>query len=246
MTYALEALEVCAGYGAAQILHGVSLVVRHGEFVVLIGPNGAGKSTLLKTIAGLIRPSSGNVLADGTPIAGLPAEKLARRGIVLVPQTDNVFPSLTVSENLRLASEMAPSTPGGGNPNEALALFPELRAMFSVRAGLLSGGQRQALAIARALMMKPRCLLLDEPTAGLMAGSVKRVLDAVRSLASNGLPVLMVEQKVHEALRVADRAYLLKNGRNAIDGPAKDFAARPEIELAYLGDAAGDLAAHPR
>ena len=231
----LQAQGVTAGYRpAAPILHGVNLAVGAGEIVALLGPNGAGKSTLVKAIAGLVPVTAGRVHFCGREITPLPAHRRVRVGLTYVPQSRNVFARLTVAENLELgalhAAEDAP-----GRREAVLALFPDLGDKFAARAGTLSGGQRQMLAIGRALMAAPRLLIVDEPSAGLaprVAGSVFRQLQRVRD---GGVAVLMVEQNTRAALATADRGVILVEGRNALEGEAAVLAADPSLGALYLG-----------
>ena len=231
----LAAEGVVAGYGAHdEILKGVGIAAAAGELVALIGPNGAGKSTLLKTIAGLVRPRAGAVAFDGRPIHGLRPREISRLGLAYVPQEANVFASLTVEENLEI---------GGYIDRRAtrarMAAVYDRLAILSQRrrseARTLSGGQRQMLAMGMALMVAPRLLLLDEPSAGLSPVAAADLFGLIRSLHGEGMTILMVEQNALEALTVADRAYLLVDGRNAREGPAATLAADPDIRQAFLG-----------
>ncbi|MGH8029980.1 MAG: ABC transporter ATP-binding protein [Arenimonas sp.] len=231
----LSASNVVAGYARGlPVVHGVSIDVAASEIVTLIGPNGAGKSTLLKAIVGLIAPEGGQVTFGGRAITALPAHKIAAAGIGYVPQTGNVFTTLTIHENLKvgghaLRGELA------ARLERAYALFPFLAEKRRQPARTLSGGQRQMLAIARALMTEPDVLLLDEPTAGLAPQIVGEVFRQLRRLAESGIAVLMVEQNAKAALRVSDRGYVLVQGRNRIEGRAADLLADPAVAEAFLG-----------
>jgi ABC-type branched-subunit amino acid transport system ATPase component len=231
-TLRIEGLE--AGYVRdLPILRGVDLTAEEGKLTVIIGPNGAGKSTLIKAIAGLVPVSSGRVTLDGQDITGLRPDTMGARGLAYVPQTDNIFRQLTIRENLMLVLRRAPDR--AGRMEELFDLFPALRDKARERAGALSGGQRQMLAVAMALAMRPRVVLMDEPSAGLAPRIAAEVLDLARSLTAQGVTVLLVEQNVKQGLRVADHCYILAEGRNQIDGPATEIAADPVVGEIYLG-----------
>ena len=237
----LELDGVSAGYGPVQALSAVSVRVMPGEIVTLIGANGAGKSTLLMTICGDPRPRAGRVLLEGQDIAGLPTHAIMRLGLAQSPEGRRVFPRMTVDENLLMGAE----TLGGGAGDrsarlaEVFALFPRLRERLAQRAGTLSGGEQQMLAIGRALMSRPRLLLLDEPSLGLAPLVVRQIFSAIRDLnAKTGLTVLLVEQNANLALRLAHRGYVLVNGRIAMEGTGAELLARPEVRDAYLGGGA--------
>ena len=231
-TLRIEGLE--AGYVRdLPILRGVDLTAEEGKLTVIIGPNGAGKSTLIKAIAGLVPVSSGRVTLDGQDITGLRPDTMGARGLAYVPQTDNIFRQLTIRENLMLVLRRAPDR--AGRMEELFDLFPALRDKSRERAGALSGGQRQMLAVAMALAMRPRVVLMDEPSAGLAPRIAAEVLDLARSLTAQGVTVLLVEQNVKQGLRVADHCYILAEGRNQIDGPATEIAADPVVGEIYLG-----------
>ncbi|MFZ0848359.1 MAG: ABC transporter ATP-binding protein [Hyphomicrobiaceae bacterium] len=229
------ATGVVAGYGAQdEILKGVDLVVDKDEVVCVIGPNGAGKSTLLKAIAGLLRPKSGSVTLNGRDIAGLPAREISRLGLAYVPQEFNVFPTLSVRENLEIGGYIdgkaaMPRIEG------VLARFPPLIGKQRHAARTLSGGERQMLAMAMALMVEPAVLLLDEPSAGLSPVAAERLFDAIVAIHKAGVAVALVEQNANEALAISDRAYLLVDGKNSRTGAAKTLAADAEIRRLFLG-----------
>ena len=227
--------DVVAGYSAAdEVLKGVNLVVGEGEMVGVIGPNGAGKSTLLKTVAGLLRPGRGRITFDGAAIDGHAPREIARRGIAYVPQEQNVFASMTVLENLEMGGYLEPK----GSPRRiehALERFPVLARRRRVPARSLSGGERQVLAMAMALMVEPKLLLLDEPSAGLSPLAAERLFDDIAAIHRAGVAIAMVEQNAREALTVAERAYILVDGRNHRDGAAAALAADPDIQRIFLG-----------
>ena len=232
----LTAEGIVAGYSHADmVLKGVDFAVAAGEVACIIGPNGAGKSTLLKTIAGILKPSAGRIRFDGQDIGGLAPRRIAALGIAFVPQEQNVFPSLSVRENLEIGGYIDP-----GRTRERIAAmferFPELAAKRRETARGLSGGQRQILAMAMALMVAPKLLLLDEPSAGLSPLAAERLFDTVRGIGRDGIAVAIVEQNAVEALAIADQAYILVNGGNSRIGPAATIAADPEVRRIFLGD----------
>ncbi len=242
----LQAGDVVAGYRPdLPILHGVSAEVDRGEVVTVIGPNGAGKSTLIKAIAGLVRVSEGSIRLDGREIANTPAHRLAGDGVSYVPQTENVFATLTIHENLRVGAAPLPRQRVAERIEAAYAAFPPLAERRDRKARVLSGGQRQMLAIARALITDPTLILLDEPTAGLAPKVVGEVFEMVRGLAQRGVAVLMVEQNARAALEHSDRGYVLAEGRNRIDGRAADLAGDPEIGAIFLGQRTASSEARP-
>lgn len=231
----LVAEEVVAGYlPGVDILRGVDLTVRAGELVGVIGPNGAGKSTLVKALFGLIPVRSGSVAFEGQDITQLSAHELVARGIGYVPQLANVFRTLTVEENLRMGLYLSPDR--WDERYEAVTrVFPLLAARSSQRANNLSGGERQMLAIGRALMMDPRVLLLDEPSAGLSPQMQDTVFDTVREIADSGVSVVMVEQNARRCLQISDRAYVMDQGRNAHKGTGHELLHDPKVVDLYLG-----------
>lgn len=233
--YLLSAENVVAGYDPeVDILRGVDLVLARGEVVGMIGPNGAGKSTFVKTVFGLVPTRSGRVIFDGEDITNTTPHELVARGIGYVPQLANVFPSLTVEENLRMGLYRRPKA-----WEERLAvvaeLFPLLKQRADQRAGFLSGGERQMVAMGRALMMDPMVLLLDEPSAGLAPLTQDMVFDRVGIIAEAGVSILMVEQNARRCLQIADRAYVLDQGRNSHTGPGRDLLHDPKVIDLYLG-----------
>jgi branched-chain amino acid transport system ATP-binding protein/neutral amino acid transport system ATP-binding protein len=226
---------VVAGYSAAdEVLKGVGLRVDAGEIVAILGPNGAGKSTLVKTIAGLLMPSRGSITLDGRPIAGHAPREISRLGIAYVPQEQNVFPTMSVRENLEMGG-FVDRKGSAQRIEQAFARFPILAERRRVQARSLSGGERQVLAMAMALMVDPRLLLLDEPSAGLSPLAAQRLFDDIVAIHRAGVSIAMVEQNAREALTVADRAYILVDGRNHRDGAAAALAADPDIRRVFLG-----------
>jgi ABC-type branched-subunit amino acid transport system ATPase component len=227
--------DVIAGYDRAEVLHGVSLSVRDHEVVTIIGPNGAGKSTLLKVIMGYLVPQSGEVRLRGQPITRLPPDQRVRKGIAYVPQLDNVFPSLTVWENLRMGGFLLPRHEVGPRIEQLYAAFPLLAERRGQRVQTLSGGQRQLLAIARALMTDPEVILLDEPSAALSPQMADEVFDKVAEIRDQGKAVLIVEQEAERALEISHRGYLLVDGRNAFEDRARSILDNEKIRGAFLG-----------
>jgi len=226
---------VVAGYSAAdEVLKGVDLRVDAGEIVAILGPNGAGKSTLVKTIAGLLTPSRGAILLDGDAIAGHAPREISRAGVAYVPQEQNVFPTMSVRENLEMGGFIDPGD-SARRIERAFERFPMLARRRRVQARSLSGGERQVLAMAMALMVDPKLLLLDEPSAGLSPIAAQRLFDDIVAINRGGISIAMVEQNAREALTVADRAYILVDGRNHRDGAAAVLAADPDIRRIFLG-----------
>jgi branched-chain amino acid transport system ATP-binding protein/neutral amino acid transport system ATP-binding protein len=233
----LAAHDIVSGYGRGdEILKGAALVIDEHEIVAIIGPNGAGKSTLLKTIAGLLRPSRGSITLRGEPIHGLSPREVSRRGIAFVPQERNIFTTLSVRENLEMGGWLDPSATRR-RIDEAFARFPMLAERRSRAARTLSGGQRQMLAMAMALMVQPVLLLLDEPSAGLSPSASERLFATIRQINRDGVAIAMVEQNAVQALEIAHRASLLVDGRNNRDGAAAALAADPTIRRLFLGAA---------
>jgi branched-chain amino acid transport system ATP-binding protein len=226
---------VHAHYGAIEALRGVELEVARGEIVALIGANGAGKSTLLMTICGNPRPSAGRILFDGADIAGLPTFEIVRRGIAQVPEGRRIFPRMTVLENLQMGAVAADATTVAAELERAFELFPVLAERRAQRGGTLSGGEQQMLAIARALMARPRLLLLDEPSLGLAPMIVKQIFQVIGAInRERGTTVLLVEQNAYHALRLAHRGYVMAQGRIVISGTGAQLLADPDVRAAYL------------
>ncbi|MBW4710224.1 ABC transporter ATP-binding protein [Roseobacter sp. YSTF-M11] len=232
----LEAYAVTAGYVPdLPILRDVSVTVQPGQITLIIGPNGAGKSTLIKAIAGLLPVSGGHITFAGRDITGIRTDQLSAHGIAYVPQTDNIFRSLTIRQNLDLALRRAGSE-AAARMGLLFDQFPALAAKQRDKAGTLSGGQRQFLAIAMALATGPRLILMDEPSAGLSPKAAQEVLEHARALTARGVSILLVEQNVNQALRLADHCFILAEGRNQIDGPAEDLRDNKVVGEIYLGN----------
>ncbi|HVL82079.1 MAG TPA: ABC transporter ATP-binding protein [Actinomycetota bacterium] len=231
----LVAEELVAGYDPeVDILNGCNLELARGEIVGVIGPNGAGKSTLVKALFGLLHVKSGSIRLEGEEISGLPPHRLVGRGIGYVPQTENVFPSLTVRENLEVGVYLRPKTFRRGMERVS-ALFPLLAERVGQRAGSMSGGERQMLAMARAMMMDPQVLFLDEPSAGLAPMAQDQVFKRVKEVNAAGVSVVMVEQNARRCLQICDRGYVLDQGRNAYTGTGEQLLNDPKVVELYLG-----------
>ena len=237
MSTAVLAIEdLQAGYEAGvPIVRGVSLVVRQSEIVAILGPNGAGKSTLIKAIAGLVPKFSGRVLLEGQDITATKAHELARNGLGFVPQTENVFTLMSIADNLRLAADVLSGPERAQQIDAMFELFPDLARQRQLTAGRLSGGQRQMLAVARALIAKPRILMLDEASAGLSPKLVGEVFAKLSEIRAAGITILMVEQNAKAALAIADRALILAEGRTVHEGLSAEIARDPSIGRLYLG-----------
>lgn len=230
----VENLKVC--YGAIEALHGISLRVEPGEVVTLIGGNGAGKSTTLRAISGLLRPTAGQIMFDGQSIVGCQPHVIVRRGLVHVPEGRGIFANLTVQENLQMGAYARHDRQAIRQDHDrALALLPRLQERLQQTAGTLSGGEQQMLAIARALLAKPRLLMLDEPSLGLAPQVVDIVFQVIREIAAAGTTILLVEQNAGMALQAADRAYVIEVGEILMDGLASKLARSDEVRKAYLG-----------
>jgi branched-chain amino acid transport system ATP-binding protein len=227
--------EVSAAYRGLKALQGISMEVAAGEIVAVVGANGAGKSTLLKTIAGQV-PSQGTISLEGASLGRLPAHRICRMGVGLVPEGRRLFPRLSVEDNLRLGAYARRGDADRFAPLDLVfSLFPRLRERLAQRAETLSGGEQQMLAIGRALMTRPRLLMLDEPSQGIMPRLVDDILAAITRIRELGVTVLLVEQRLVEALGIADRAYVLQTGRIVLSGPAADILADSGVRRAYLG-----------
>jgi branched-chain amino acid transport system ATP-binding protein len=234
MTPLLDIQDLYSGYRGVDILKGIHLKVNPGQMVVIIGPNGAGKSTVLKSLFGLATIRSGRVLFQGSDITHLPAEQLVRRGIGFVPQTNNVFPSLTVQENLEMGAFIRRDNPAA-QLERVYELFPPLKEKRRQAAGSLSGGQRQMLAMGRALMVEPQLLLLDEPTAGLSPLYIEQTFALLREINRLGISILMVEQNAKQALKMADWGYVLSTGENRFEDTGPNLLNNPEVLELFLG-----------
>ncbi|MFC1465462.1 MAG: ABC transporter ATP-binding protein [Candidatus Brachytrichaceae bacterium NZ_4S206] len=226
-------------YGAIQVHFDVSLHVNGGEIVCLLGGNASGKSTTMKVILGLVKPRAGRVIFDGRPITGLPTPQIIRRGIGSVPESRRIFPDMTVRENILMGAYTRNDRAEIQQDYERmLELFPRLRQRLNQRAGVLSGGEQQMLAMARALMSRPKLLCMDEPTMGLSPLFVDRVLDLIQHINREGVTVFMVEQNANLALQIAHRGYVLQNGHIVLEGAARDLLGSSEVRDAYLGGGA--------
>ncbi|NCO74930.1 MAG: ABC transporter ATP-binding protein [Cyanobacteria bacterium] len=235
MSYLLEVKDVYAGYiKDLNILQGINFCIEAHELVTVIGPNGAGKSTLAKTIFGLLSPNQGKIIFKGENIAGLKPNEIVKRGMCYVPQIVNVFPSLTIEENL----EMGAYTISGSNKKQKeliYTMFPKLKERAKQNAGTLSGGERQMLAMGRALMLDPDLLLLDEPSAALSPILVNNIFEQIKAINATGKAIVLVEQNAKKALMMAHRGYVLESGRDAIEGKGEDLLNNPQVGELYLG-----------
>ncbi|WP_288407085.1 ABC transporter ATP-binding protein [uncultured Herbaspirillum sp.] len=227
--------KVHTHYGAIEALHGVSLTVEQGEIVTLIGANGAGKTTLLMTLCGRPRASSGRVIFEGQDITQLPTHEIMRRGLAISPEGRRVFPSLSVLENLKMGAFFASNEEIEQGIAYVFGLFPRLKERAAQRAGTMSGGEQQMLAIGRALMSKPRLLLLDEPTLGLAPLVIAQIFEIIRTIRASGVTVFLVEQNANKALGVADRGYVLENGHVVMSDTGANLLANSDVRKAYLG-----------
>jgi branched-chain amino acid transport system ATP-binding protein len=236
---ALTIADLTVGYGAIQVLYGVSLSIPTGTIVTIVGANGAGKTTLLKAVAGVLRPWSGSVALAGEEIGGRPSYRVARRGLALVPEGRGIFGDQTVRENLLLGAlarrDGRDRASLAGDLERCLALFPALRDRLEGLAGGLSGGQQQMVAVARGLMARPRVLLLDEPSLGLSPIFVRQIFEVIGRLRDEGITILLGEQMAAQALTLADHAYILERGRITLEGPAAEVRENPAVMHAYLG-----------
>lgn len=231
----LKVEGLVAGYGNITVLKGIDIEVKPGETVALIGANGAGKSTTLRTLSGLVRPRAGRVIFDGQDITELPPHKRSRAGLVHVPEGRAILGQMTVQENLEVGALGRRDREIATDLAQIFERFPRLAERRHQLAGTLSGGEQQMLAIGRALMAKPKLLLLDEPSMGLAPIVVAQVFDLIQDIRESGIPLLLVEQNARQALRIADRAYVLETGRIVVAGPAQALATDPEVIGAYLG-----------
>jgi len=232
----LEVKQLISGYGGIQVLWDVSLEVKEGEIVALVGGNGAGKTTTLISIAGILRKMGGEVLFEGTHIEGFPAHKIITRGIALVPEGRRVFPYMTVREKLEMgAYTVKEAAKVQENMEWVFSLFPKLKERQTQLAGTFSGGEQQMLVIGRALMSRPRFIMLDEPSMGLQPSIVANVFESLRKLHQQGVTILLVEQNVRKSLELAERAYVIEHGRIVMSGKSADLMKNTEIRKAYLG-----------
>lgn len=237
MSSLLSVRSLTAGYGGVPIIEDIDLDLDEHAISVIIGPNGAGKSTLLKTVFALTSTLSGSINFMGRDITGLKTDQLVPLGISAVPQSRNVFPTLTVAENLDVGTYAHPPADKPAVRERVLELFPDLRDKLNQAAGELSGGQRQMVAMGRALMSEPSLLLLDEPTAGLSPAYLERIFDLLLDIRDKGVTILMVEQNARQALRIADDAHVLVNGRNFVSGTGAELLENEEVRRSFLGGA---------
>ena len=231
----LKVDDINVYYGAIHAIKGISFEVYPDEIVTLIGANGAGKSTTLNTIAGLLRPRTGSVTFDGVNLASIPSSKVVSHGMALCPEGRRIFQQMPVRENLEMGGYTRPASEIPGSMEEMFTRFPRLKEREKQIAGTLSGGEQQMLAMARALMSKPKLLMLDEPSMGLAPILVEQIFDIVKELHQSGVTVLLVEQNAQMALSIADRAYVLETGRISMEGPAQELLTNDNVRKAYLG-----------
>jgi branched-chain amino acid transport system ATP-binding protein len=232
----LEAKALEVSYGGIKAVKGIDLYVGAGELVTLIGANGAGKSTTLKALAGLLKPAGGTILYNGADVTGLPAFRLVQKGLSLVPEGRGVFGRLTVAENLAMGAYTRRDADVASDLDRAFALFPRLAERRAQLAGTMSGGEQQMLAIARALMSRPRLLLLDEPSMGLAPAVVQKIFETIRAITAGGVTLLLVEQNAKLALEVCDRGYVMESGTIVLADTAAALLGNPQVRHAYLGE----------
>jgi len=229
--------NISVNYGAINALKGVSMHVEQGEVITLIGANGAGKTTTLRTITGLLAPREGRIVFEGEDISAAPTHRLVAKGIAMSPEGRGVFANLTVRENLQMGAYLKKNKREiAEDMEQAFRMFPRLKEREAQKAGTLSGGEQQMLAMGRALMSRPRLLLLDEPSLGLAPLVVHTIFEAIEEIRSKGTTILLVEQNAHAALKHSDRAYVLETGKIVMEGASRDLAADPRIKEAYLGE----------
>lgn len=233
----LKVRDLHVYYGGIHALDGISIDVPAGKIVTLVGANGAGKSTMLRTIAGLVKPRSGSIEFEGKSILGLKAHKIVQLGISMAPEGRRVFPNLTVLENLKLGAYARTDVRGVAEDLERVfELFPRLKERRAQLAGLLSGGEQQMLAVGRALMSRPRLLMMDEPSLGLAPVLVQEIFRVIQEIREQGNTILLIEQNAHAALSVADYGYVLESGRIVLEGPGKELLSNDDVRKAYLGE----------
>ena len=230
----LTAERVVSGYGDMEVLHGVDLTVNSGEIVTIIGPNGAGKSTLMKTVFGLLKPTAGRITFENADITGMSADRIVRRGLAYVPQVENVFPSLTIQENLEMGAFILRGDLSG-RLQRVYELFPALGIRKKARVGKLSGGERQMVAMGRALMLDPKLLMLDEPSAALAPNLTATIFDRIVAINEAGLTILIVEQNAKESLKLSHRGCVLAGGIKCFEDSGPSLLANEEIGRLYLG-----------
>jgi branched-chain amino acid transport system ATP-binding protein len=236
----LQLDQVVAGYGPSEVLRSIDIDVKQGETVCLLGSNAAGKSTTLRTILGMVRTRSGSVTLRGEPIHGMTTPQIVSRGITMVPENRRLFAKMTVRENLEIGANLRNDKPEIlGDIERMFTLFPRLKERIAQRAGTLSGGEQQMLAIGRALMARPSLLLMDEPSMGLAPILVEQVFETIQEINKEGVTIFLVEQNANVALSIADRGYVLQTGRIVMHDTAKNLLANPELSKAYLGELEG-------
>ena len=231
----LELQDLQVSYGGIRALKGVSIQVNEGEIVSLIGANGAGKSTTLRAISGLERAQSGKILYNGEDITGKPSKYMVQNGLILVPEGRLIFPDMTVLENLKIGAYLRSDWDVEADIQRMYALFPRLKERAWQMAGTLSGGEQQMLAVGRALMSKPKLLMMDEPSLGLAPLVVKDIFSIIRTIRDSGVTVLLIEQNANAALKIADRGYVLETGRITLEGSGRELLRNPAVRAAYLG-----------
>ena len=231
----LEVKNIKVYYGNINAIKDISFEVNEGEIVTLIGANGAGKSSILNTVAGLIKPKSGEIIFDGQGIIGIPAHKIVSKGMALCPEGRRIFQQLSVKENLEMGSYTRPANEVSESIEKVYELFPRLKERYKQIAGTLSGGEQQMLAMGRALMSKPRLMMLDEPSMGLEPILVEQIFDIIKNLHKSGTTILLVEQNAQMALSIADRGYVMETGRIVIGGTGKELLRDDAVKKAYLG-----------
>ncbi len=239
MSALLKVSGLRAGYGPVEAVKGIDFELVAGEITALLGANGAGKSTTLLALSGLLRPRAGSIVFDGEELRGAAPHRIVARGLIQVPEGREILATLTVRENLLLGAYRQQPAESAQDFSRMLALFPRLYERLDGRAGNLSGGEQQMLALARALMARPRLLLLDEPSMGLAPMLVREIFGILRELNQNGLTILLVEQNVRQALGIAERAYVMENGVMAISGASSELMHDPRVQEAYLGNSPG-------
>ncbi len=231
----LELQDLHVSYGGIRALKGVSIQVNEGEIVSLIGANGAGKSTTLRAISGLERAQSGKILYNGEDITGKPSKYMVQQGLILVPEGRLIFPDMTVLENLKIGAYLRNDRDVEADIKHVYKLFPRLKERAWQMAGTLSGGEQQMLAVGRALMSKPKLLMMDEPSLGLAPLVVKDIFSIIRTIRDSGVTVLLIEQNANAALKIADRGYVLETGRITLEGSGRELLSDPAVRSAYLG-----------
>ena len=231
----LELQDLTVSYGGIQALKGINLQVGEGEIVTLIGANGAGKSTTLRTISGLEKPQGGRILYNGVDITGKPSKYMVQNGLILVPEGRLIFPDMTVLENLKIGAYLRRDKDIEKDIQHMYELFPRLKERSWQMAGTLSGGEQQMLAVGRALMSRPKLLMMDEPSLGLAPLVVRDIFSIIRTIRDSGVTVLLIEQNANAALKVADRGYVLDTGRIALEGTGQELLSDPAVRAAYLG-----------